>query len=170
MLGPCDDSSSTRQLGLQKLEPRQLMAVVGDWAMIDLRAHLADGTAEFQDLSGVTFFGDQVAVTANVLPTAGGVAARLVTVDVDLDAHQASLGPTLVVPPLSAGGTTEALAVNSDGTKVYITGYSMSEDAPELRRSVSGNLGREHAGQRRGWGSLPARTRSSRSRVRLASR
>ena len=122
---------SARALGLQKLEPRQLLAVVGDWAVIDLRAHLADETAEFQDLSGVTFFGDQVAVTANVLPTSGGVAARLLAVDVNLDTHTASLVGEQVIPPLATGATTEALAANSDGTTVFVTGYSMSAASPE---------------------------------------
>lgn len=122
---------STRQLGLQQLESRQLLAVVGDWAVIDLQAHLADETAAFQDLSGVTFVGGQVAVSANVLPTSGGVAARLLAVDVDLDTHTASLAGEQIIPSLSTGGTTEALAVNSNGTSVFVTGYSISDDAPE---------------------------------------
>jgi hypothetical protein len=92
---------------------------------------LADETAEFQDLSGVTFFGDHVAVTANVLPTSGGVAAKLLAVDVDLDTHTASLVGEHVIPPLATGATTEALAANSDGTTVFVTGYSMSETSPE---------------------------------------
>ena len=47
--------------------------------------------------------------------------------DVDLDAHTAQVGNALTIPSL--GGKTEVLAVNSNGSVIYMTGYSVSDDA-----------------------------------------
>ena len=80
---------SRRALGIQKLEPRQLLAGVGDWAMIDLRSYLTDTTTAFQDLTGVVFHGNRLAVTANVQPNGAPAEARLLVVDYDLDASTA---------------------------------------------------------------------------------
>jgi hypothetical protein len=115
----------SRELAFQPLEPRHLLAGVGDWAVIDLRAALTDGSTQFSDLSGVVFYGDQVAVTANVQPGSGDAAAKLVLVNVDLDAHTAQVGSTLTIPSL--GGDTQALAVNTNGTVIYVTGSSVSD-------------------------------------------
>ena len=63
-------SSASRHLTFQPLESRNLLAGLGDWAVLDLRSALTEGTTlEFKDLSGVVFHGDQVAVTANVQRT-----------------------------------------------------------------------------------------------------
>ena len=74
----------SRHLAFQPLEPRQLLAGIGDWAVLDLRTALTDTSTEFKDLSGVVFHGDQVAVTANVQPNGGDAEARLVLVDYNL--------------------------------------------------------------------------------------
>ena len=70
------------------------------------------------------FYGNQVAVTANVQPEGADLEARLILVDVDLDAHTAQVSNELTIPSL--GGATEALAVNSNGSVVYMTGSSVS--------------------------------------------
>ncbi|MHB0956190.1 MAG: Ig-like domain-containing protein [Pirellulaceae bacterium] len=121
---------SPRQLTVQQLEPRQLLAVIGDWAAIDLRTYLTDATTDFKDLSGVVFHGDQVAVTANVLPDGADEQGRLILVDIDLDLHTAQVAVDQIVPSL--GGDTETLAVNSDGSTVYMTGYSLSPASPQF--------------------------------------
>jgi hypothetical protein len=125
-------SVGPRHLAFQQLEPRQLLAAIGDWAALDLRSYLTqDPTTDFKDLSGVVFHGNQVAVTANVQPEGADLEARLVLVDLDLDAHTAQVSNNLTIPSLSPGGATEAFAVNSNGSVVYMTGYSVSPQAPD---------------------------------------
>ncbi len=119
-------------MGIQTLEPRQLLAGVGDWAMIDLRSYLTDTTTAFQDLTGVVFHDNRLAVTANVQPNGAPAEARLLVVDYDLDASTAmDVGEDMKIPSLNgpAGGKTVASAVSSDGSVVYVTGNSMSSRA-----------------------------------------
>ncbi len=123
---------SRRALEFQKLEARQLLAGVGDWAMIDLRSYLTDTSTAFQDLSGVVFHGNRLAVTANVQPNGAPAEARLLVVDYDLDASTAmDVGEDMKIPSLNgqAGGKTVASAVSSDGSAVYVTGNSLSPRA-----------------------------------------
>ncbi len=120
-------SRASRCLAFQPLEPRQLLAGLGDWSVIDLRAYLTDASTQFWDLSGVVFHGDQVAVTANVQPDGADLEARLLLVDVDLDAHTAQVADALTIPSL--GGANTVLAVNSNGSVVYMTGYSVTDEA-----------------------------------------
>lgn len=125
-----DQARRLRRLAFQPLESRRLLAVVGDWAVLDLRSQLSDATYSFLDLSGVAFHGNQLAVTANVQATAGDKEGRLLLVDYDLDAHTAEIVRNLTVPSL--GGATQTLAVNSNGTQIYVTGFSDSPAAPSL--------------------------------------
>ncbi len=123
-------SRGPRHLAFQPLESRRLLAIIGDWAVLDLRSQLNDATYSFKDLSGIAFHGGQLAVTANV-QTAGGVTeGRLLLVDYDLDANTAQIARSEPVPSL--GGSTQTLAVNSNGSLVYVTGFSNSAAAPDL--------------------------------------
>lgn len=89
----------------------------------------------------MVFYGDQVAVTANVQPEAADLQARLLVVDVDLDANTAAVSSDLIIPSL--GGATESLAVNSNGSVIYMTGKSVSERAAagEAFRAVWDGVG-----------------------------
>jgi len=122
-------ANTSRQLAFQPLESRRLLASIGDWAVIDLQSYLTDATTQFTDLSGVVFYGNQVAVTANVQPQGGSAEGRLLLVDTDLDAHTAQVADAVTIPALGSG-KTEVLAVNSNDTVVYMTGSSVSPDAP----------------------------------------
>lgn len=117
-----------RRLAFQPLESRRLLAIIGDWAVLDLRAQLSDDTYSFRDLSGVTFYGDQLAVTANVQQADEAIEGRLLLIDYDLAANTAEIATNLTVPSL--GGSTQTLAVNTDGTVIYVTGSSNSAAAP----------------------------------------
>ncbi len=147
-------SIASRHLAFQQLEPRQLLAVIGDWAALDLRSYLTqDPTTGFQDLTGVVFYGNQVAVTANVQPEGADLEARLILVDANLDAHTAQVSNELTIPSL--GGATEALAVNSNGSVVYMTGSSVSQRAPDGEAFRAIWDGSQNPIQNVGLGSIP---------------
>ena len=80
---------SGRPLLFQPLESRQLLAAIGDWAVLDLRSYFVDDGVDFHDLSGVVFHDNQLAVAANVESPGQNAEARLVLVDYDIDAHTA---------------------------------------------------------------------------------
>jgi hypothetical protein len=151
-------SVAPRHLAFQQLEPRQLLAAIGDWAALDLRSYLTqDPTTDFKDLSGVVFHGNQVAVTANVQPEGADLEARLVLVDLNLDAHTAQVSNNLTIRSLSPGGATEAFAVNSNGSVVYMTGSSVSQRAPDGEAFRATWDGSQNPIQNVGLGSIPGK-------------
>ncbi len=120
--------STTRRLSLQPLEPRCLLAAVGDWAYIDLALELTGTDSTFEDLTGIAFYGDQLAVVANTHNDAGTVEGHLLLLDYDIDAHTASVADNMLIPSL--GGETHVDDVSTDGSTLYMTGYSKSFQAP----------------------------------------
>ncbi|NLX55182.1 MAG: cadherin-like domain-containing protein [Planctomycetaceae bacterium] len=96
--------------------------------MLDLRSYFQEAGVEFQNLSGVVFHNDQLAVAANVELSGDETQARLVLVDYDIETHTAAVDRDLVIPSL--GGETVVNAVNSSGSVVYLTGRSLSPAAP----------------------------------------
>ncbi len=126
---PIRHRAITRRLFLQQLESRCLLASIGDWAYIDLGSRLGDEATHFESLTGVAFFGGQLAVVANLRSDGGDAIGHLVMVDYDLEANTADIAEDLTIPSL--GGETHVDDVSSDGTTVYMTGYSKSDLAPD---------------------------------------
>ncbi len=85
---------------------------------------MTDGSTTFENLAGVTFWGDQLAVVANVNPDGGDPEARLLLVDFDIETHTASVADDLTIPSL--GGATRVEDVSSNGTNLFMTGNSLS--------------------------------------------
>ncbi len=116
-----------RQLSIQPLESRCLLASIGDWAYIDLSSVITDGASPFKDLTGVAFYGNQLAVVGN---SASGAteAGHLVLLNYDLETNTASVASSQLIPTL--GGKTRVDDINTDGTTLFMTGYSVSANAP----------------------------------------
>ena len=122
--GTLSSRDATRRLFFQPLEPRCLLAAVGDWAYIDLDAYFSGSSSTVQDLSGVTFYNGQLAVSANVKPAGDEVRGQLVLVDYDLEANTASVANDFLVPSL--GGSTTVNAISANDEYVFMTGSSVS--------------------------------------------
>ena len=101
------------------------------------------------------FHGNQVAVTANVQPEGADLEARLILVDVESRCpHRSSQQRPDHLRRL--GGATEALAVNSNGSVIYMTGSSVSRDGHlTAKHFARSGMAAQNPIQNVGLGSIP---------------
>ena len=94
-------------------------------------------TTAFQDLSGVVFHGNRLAVTANVQPNGAPAEARLLVVDYDLDATYDGCGWGQEDPIAQRRGGRQGIWRSVPMVSVvYVTGNSLSPRASVMARRI----------------------------------